>query len=193
MLIPTPKYFIHNCSDNAKHQCCQKYNVQSWLWSAKRAFPQLTSSVLAKQEKPERMKALCALTLGFLNLYQTDAMKKNLETKQNFCLLNAQAQVSLPWQLAQAATQIGSAAPTPRSTIHTQWAICFQMPKTLHQVGWLVHSLSTGCLKKMSVLPESNNLTKTVIAYCFWRGKEKLNTLNALETHPFVRALKERM
>lgn len=130
MLIPTPKFFIHNFLDDAKHQCHQKFKVQLCFWFAKQAFPQLTSSVLAKQEKPERMKAWCALTLGFLNLYQTDAMKKNLKTKQNFCLLNAQAQAALPWQLAQAATQIGSAAPTPRSTIHKPWAVCFQVPTT---------------------------------------------------------------
>lgn len=45
----------------------------------------------------------------------------------------------------------------------------------------------------MFVLPESNNITETVIAYWFWRGKEKLNTLNALKTHLFVRGVKERM
>lgn len=44
----------------------------------KQAFPQLTSSVLTKQEEPERMKARRALTLGFLNLYQTDALKKKI-------------------------------------------------------------------------------------------------------------------
>lgn len=60
MLIPTPKYFIHNCLDNAKHQCYQKFKVQLYFWSAKQAFPQLTTSVLAKQEEPERMKARCA-------------------------------------------------------------------------------------------------------------------------------------
>lgn len=46
--------------------------------------------------------------------------KKSNKTKQNFCLLNAQVQAALPWQLAQAATQTGSAAPTPRPTIHPQ-------------------------------------------------------------------------
>lgn len=36
--------------------------IQFCFWSAKQAFPQLTSSALAKQEEPERMKAPYALT-----------------------------------------------------------------------------------------------------------------------------------
>lgn len=68
----------------------------------------------------------------------------------------------------------------------------FRCPQ--HTSSWFVGPLTEFRLfKKMFVLPESNNITETIIAYWFWRGKEKLNTLNALETHLFVRGVKESM
>lgn len=82
--------------------------------------------------------------------------------------------------------------PDPPS-IHSE-LFAFRCPQ--HTPSWLVGPLTEYRLfkkKKKFVLLESNNITKSIIAYWFWRGKEKLNTLNALETHPFVRGVKENM
>lgn len=193
MLISTPKFSIHNFLDDAKHQCHQKYKVQLCFWSAKQAFPQLTSSILAKQEEPERMKAWCALTLGFLKLYQTDAKKKKSKNKTkifvSWILKHKQLfPGSWPRQLQRLDHQ--HPHPDPPS-IHSE-PLAFRCPQ--YTPSWLVGPLTEFRLfKKRFSLPESNNVTETLTAYWFWRGKEKLNTLNALETHLFVRGDKERM
>lgn len=148
MLIPTPKFFIHSFLDDAKHQCHQKYKVQLCFWSAKQAIPQLTSSVLAKQEEPERMKAWCALTLGFLNLYQTDAMKKNLKTKQK-CLSPECSSTSSSSLAAGPGSYTDWISSTHTQIHHPSTVSCLLSGAYhIHQAGWLVHSLSSGYFKK---------------------------------------------